>query len=139
MPHRPCLALKSSKGTPAKVCGAFESACAHCSNLGADAPREVPGAPNKCTTACKAPPAAYAQAEDQGDTITFMFESENQERISDFELKLMDIDSEQLGIPDTEYTATVRMPSSEFQRICKCASASVYLWLLGRLVNSRQA
>ncbi|KAK9845702.1 hypothetical protein WJX81_000064 [Elliptochloris bilobata] len=59
------------------------------------------------------------KAEDQGDTITFMFESENQERISDFELKLMDIDSEQLGIPDTEYTATVRMPSSEFQRICK--------------------
>ena len=52
-----------------------------------------------------------------------MFESENQERISDFELKLMDIDSEQLGIPDTEYTATVRMPSSEFQRICKCARA----------------
>ena len=73
---------------------------------------------------CKASPAAYAQAEDQGDTITFMFESENQERISDFELKLMDIDSEQLGIPDTEYTATVRMPSSEFQRICKCAGAS---------------
>ncbi len=52
-----------------------------------------------------------------------MFESENQERISDFELKLMDIDSEQLGIPDTEYTATVRMPSGEFQRICKCAPA----------------
>ncbi len=64
---------------------------------------------------------ARAQAEDQGDTITFMFESENQERISDFELKLMDIDSEQLGIPDTEYTATVRMPAQEFQRICKCA------------------
>ncbi len=39
--------------------------------------------------------ACDAQAEDQGDTITFMFESENQERISDFELKLMDIDSEQ--------------------------------------------
>jgi proliferating cell nuclear antigen len=41
------------------------------------------------------------------------------DRISDFELKLMDIDSEHLGIPDTEYSAVVRMPSSEFQRICK--------------------
>ena len=29
----------------------------------------------------------------------------------------MDIDSEHLGIPDTEYAATVKMPSAEFQRI----------------------
>lgn len=39
--------------------------------------------------------------------------------MSDFSLKLMDIDSEHLGIPGTEYVATVRMPSSEFQRICR--------------------
>ena len=45
--------------------------------------------------------------------------SPSQERISDFELKLMDIDSEQLGIPDTEYAATVKLPASEFQRICR--------------------
>lgn len=38
---------------------------------------------------------ACIQAEDQGDSVTFMFEAANQERISDFELKLMDIDSEQ--------------------------------------------
>ena len=31
----------------------------------------------------------------------------------------MDIDSEHLGIPDTEYSAVVRMPSLEFSRICK--------------------
>lgn len=62
-----------------------------------------------------------SQAEDAGDTVTFMFESPNQERISDFELKLMDIDSEQLGIPDTDYAATVKMPSQEFARICKYA------------------
>jgi proliferating cell nuclear antigen len=31
----------------------------------------------------------------------------------------MDIDSEHLGIPSTEYTATVRMPAAEFQRICR--------------------
>ena len=31
----------------------------------------------------------------------------------------MDIDSEHLGIPDTEYSAVVRMPASEFSRICK--------------------
>jgi proliferating cell nuclear antigen len=35
------------------------------------------------------------------------------------ELKLMEIDSEQLGIPDTPYKSTVKMPSSEFQRIVR--------------------
>ena len=41
------------------------------------------------------------------------------DRISDFEMKLMDIESEHLHIPDTSYEATVRMPSQEFARICK--------------------
>lgn len=59
------------------------------------------------------------KAEDQGDSVTFMLETPNQDRISDFELKLMDIDSEQLGIPDTDYAATVKLPSVEFQRIVR--------------------
>ncbi|KAK7262973.1 hypothetical protein RJT34_30556 [Clitoria ternatea] len=37
----------------------------------------------------------------------------------DFEMKLMDIDSERFGIPEAEYDAIVRMPSTEFARICK--------------------
>jgi len=59
------------------------------------------------------------KADDQGDAVTFMFESPQQEKISDFELKLMDIDSEHLGIPQTAYQATVEMSSAEFQRICR--------------------
>mmetsp|Transcript_13166 Transcript_13166/g.31946 ORF Transcript_13166/g.31946 Transcript_13166/m.31946 type:complete len:260 (-) Transcript_13166:229-1008(-) len=59
------------------------------------------------------------KAEDQGDTLTLMFESPNQDRISDFDVKLMDIDSEHLGIPDTEYKATVKMSAAEFQRIMR--------------------
>lgn len=35
----------------------------------------------------------------------------------------MDIDSEHLGIPEAEYHAIVRMPSSEFARICKDLSS----------------
>jgi len=31
----------------------------------------------------------------------------------------MDIDSEHLGIPDTEYQCVVQMSASEFQRICR--------------------
>lgn len=59
------------------------------------------------------------KADDSGDIVTFMFESPSQDRVSEFELKLMDISSENLGIPETEYAATVRMPASEYQRIVK--------------------
>mmetsp|Transcript_16322 Transcript_16322/g.36979 ORF Transcript_16322/g.36979 Transcript_16322/m.36979 type:complete len:262 (-) Transcript_16322:8-793(-) len=59
------------------------------------------------------------KADDGGDTLSLMFESPDQERVSDFDLKLMDIDSEHLGIPDTEYRAVVRLPAAEFQRICR--------------------
>lgn len=34
-------------------------------------------------------------------------------------MKLMAIDSESLGIPDTKYNCTVQMPSGEFQRIVR--------------------
>lgn len=46
-----------------------------------------------------------------------------QDKIADFEMKLMDIDSEHLGIPEAEYHAIVRMPSAEFARICKDLSS----------------
>merc|ERR1712028_248221 len=59
------------------------------------------------------------KAEDDSEVITFMFESPNQEKISDFELKLMVIDSEHLGIPETEHGAEVTMPSGEFSKICR--------------------
>lgn len=58
------------------------------------------------------------KAEDNGDQVEFMFESPKQTRNSHFQLKLMDIDSEHLGIPDTEYKCIVKMPSAEFKRIC---------------------
>merc|ERR1712093_810531 len=55
----------------------------------------------------------------KAEVDTFMFESPNQEKISDFELKLMVIDSEHLGIPDTDYCAEVTMPAGEFQKITR--------------------
>ncbi|KAL1332630.1 hypothetical protein HN51_061409 [Arachis hypogaea] len=59
------------------------------------------------------------KGDDGSDTVSFMFESPTQDKISDFEMKLMDIDSERLGIPEAKYQAIVRMPSTEFARICK--------------------
>lgn len=41
------------------------------------------------------------------------------DRVGEYEMKLMDIDSEHLGIPDTQYDAVVRMSSQEFARICR--------------------
>mmetsp|Transcript_3606 Transcript_3606/g.10225 ORF Transcript_3606/g.10225 Transcript_3606/m.10225 type:complete len:222 (+) Transcript_3606:228-893(+) len=72
----------------------------------------------KVLKCCNKDDIVTLKAEDDGDSISFMFESNQQDKISDFELKLMDIDSEHLGIPETEYKATVTMPASEFTRIC---------------------
>ena len=59
------------------------------------------------------------KAEDAPDVVNLVFESSETDRLSEYDLKLMDIDQEHLGIPDTEYAATIEMPSSEFQRICR--------------------
>lgn len=56
---------------------------------------------------------------ERADSLTLVFESAKQDRISDFDMRLMQIESEQLGIPDTEYSCTIRLPSSEFQRIMR--------------------
>jgi proliferating cell nuclear antigen len=63
------------------------------------------------------------KAEDAPDVVNLVFESAKSDRISEYDIKLMDIDQEHLGIPDTEYAATVSMPSSEFQRICRDLTA----------------
>ncbi|CAJ2501115.1 Uu.00g039680.m01.CDS01 [Anthostomella pinea] len=58
------------------------------------------------------------KAEDAPDSLNILFESSENDRITEYDLKLMDIDQEHLGIPDTEYAATISMPSAEFKRIC---------------------
>jgi len=56
-------------------------------------------------------------AEDGTDVVNFTFEGKS--KTSDFELKLLQIESEVLQIPKTDYSVEISMPSSEFQRICK--------------------
>ncbi|KAI9745212.1 MAG: proliferating cell nuclear antigen [Claussenomyces sp. TS43310] len=58
------------------------------------------------------------KAEDAPDVLNLVFESSESDRLSEYDLKLMDIDQEHLGIPETEYAATISMPSNEFRRIC---------------------
>lgn len=58
------------------------------------------------------------KAEDAPDQLNLVFESAENDRISEYDLKLMDIDQEHLGIPETEYASTITMPAAEFRRIC---------------------
>jgi proliferating cell nuclear antigen len=63
--------------------------------------------------------AITVKAGDNADTVTFMFESPNGEKVSDYEMKLMNLDAEHLGIPETDYSCVIKMPAGEFQRICR--------------------
>lgn len=58
------------------------------------------------------------KAEDSPDVVNLVFESAQSDRLSEYDIKLMDIDQEHLAIPETEYAAMVEMPSAEFKRIC---------------------
>ncbi|KAI0773011.1 proliferating cell nuclear antigen, N-terminal domain-containing protein [Trametes elegans] len=59
------------------------------------------------------------KAADDADVLTLTYEAKNADRIAQYEMKLMDIDADTLGIPDTEYDASVTLPSAEFARIVR--------------------
>merc|ERR1712073_146276 len=53
------------------------------------------------------------------DTVSFQCESGDDDRIADFDLKLMQIESEHMEIPEQHYKVCARLPSAEFQKICR--------------------
>jgi len=57
--------------------------------------------------------------QNDADTVNFQCESGEDDRIADFELKLMQIESEHMEIPEQQYKVVVKMPSSEFLKICR--------------------
>lgn len=81
------------------------------------------------------------KASDDGDILSFVYEARSTclpfhlyplfllftrtsryldtDRLAEYDVKLMDIDVDTLGIPETEYDARVTMPSSEFGRIVR--------------------
>lgn len=59
------------------------------------------------------------KAAENTDTMTLIFESPKNDRISDWEIKLIDIESDTLGIPAQEYQSVITMPSDKFQKICR--------------------
>lgn len=59
------------------------------------------------------------KAEPDSEQVTFLFENESHTRYSQFSLKLMNIDAENVTIPQMDYECVVQMPSASFARICK--------------------
>merc|ERR1711937_921529 len=57
--------------------------------------------------------------QNEADTVSFQCESGDDDRIADFDLKLMQIDSEHMEIPEQHYKVVAKMPSAEFQKICR--------------------
>ncbi|ODV86510.1 hypothetical protein CANARDRAFT_6975 [[Candida] arabinofermentans NRRL YB-2248] len=58
-------------------------------------------------------------AEDSPDNLTINFEDKNKDRISEFNLKLMDIDSDSLSIEDMDNDCSITMPSNDFAKIVR--------------------
>ncbi|KAJ2056459.1 hypothetical protein GGH94_005914 [Coemansia aciculifera] len=59
------------------------------------------------------------KASDSAETLELAFESAGKDRVSEFKLKLMDIDTDSVDVPDMDYQATVSMSSQEFARIVR--------------------
>lgn len=59
------------------------------------------------------------RADESVDVLALLFEAKKADRVGEYEMKLMDIDQEHLGIPDTIYDAEISLPSQEFARIIR--------------------
>jgi len=59
------------------------------------------------------------RAQNDADVVSFQCESGEDDRIADFDLKLMQIESEHMEIPEQHYKVVVKLPSAEFQKICR--------------------
>jgi proliferating cell nuclear antigen len=57
--------------------------------------------------------------EEDTDLLTFIFRGKEGDKESEVKMKLLEIDAEQLTIPEQEHALHVHMPASEFARLCK--------------------
>merc|ERR1712166_272407 len=59
------------------------------------------------------------RAENGADHATFQCENTGEDEVSEFDLKLMQIEAEHMEIPEQEYACVVQMPSAKFLKIVK--------------------
>jgi len=54
--------------------------------------------------------------DDESDNVMFSFENASKKKTQDITVKLMDIDAEQLGVPEQKYSAVIDMSAAEFKK-----------------------
>ncbi|MCL7024287.1 hypothetical protein MKW94_025734 [Papaver nudicaule] len=82
------------------------------------------------------------KGDDGGDTVTFMFESPSQDKIADFEMKLMDIGADDLdmaifGLPQVELRDVDSEVAFSVLHDVDSEYISSYLWLSLCSINER--
>lgn len=59
------------------------------------------------------------KCEDEPTYLTIVCQNQKHDRTTQFNVNLITLDSEHLGIPETEYTSEITMNSGEFSKLCK--------------------
>merc|ERR1711904_124522 len=59
------------------------------------------------------------RSDNGSDHVSFQTESNSEDKIAEFDLKLMEIESEHMEIPEQTYKCLVKLPSAEFLKIVK--------------------
>lgn len=78
------------------------------------------------------------KAEDTPDTLNLVFESAKQERMSEYDVKLMDIDSEHMGIPDVPIPSPFPLPLFALYILMSVIRLNTMLVLLYHQLNSNE-
>lgn len=59
------------------------------------------------------------KADEDGQHLQITFQNHKQDKHTQFNLNLITLDSEHLGIPETSYTSEITMNSFDFTKLCK--------------------
>jgi len=59
------------------------------------------------------------KAGDTADVVTFVFESLNKNKVSEYEIYPLNLYQEHIRMCETDYTAVIKMPSGEFERVVR--------------------
>jgi proliferating cell nuclear antigen len=59
------------------------------------------------------------RADEDATSLNIIFDNKRQEKKTEFTLNLITLDSEHLGIPETNYTSEITMNSLDFTKLCR--------------------
>jgi proliferating cell nuclear antigen len=74
---------------------------------------------SKVLKMCGEKDSLKVRAENGADHVSFQTESSGEDKIAEFDLKLMEIESEHMEIPEQTYKCVAKLPSAEFLKIVR--------------------